>query len=194
MRVIAGRWKGRRLKSPRDIQVRPTTDRVKEALFNILGQDIRGCLFLDLCCGAGGLGVEALSRGAASVVFVDSSRPALDLVRENLALCGAEADLARLVRADASDWLQRWNPGLDQDPWVLAADPPYRSETAGAIMKELKRLARDPGFRAGVVEYGSRTPGVVEEGSDGLVWKMRKYGESHLAVARPTPEAPQQGE
>lgn len=194
MRVIAGRWKGRRLKSPRDPQVRPTTDRVKEAIFNILGLDIRGCLFLDLCCGAGGLGVEALSRGAASVVFVDRSRSVLDLVRENLEVCGAEAGQARLVRADAADWLQRWNPDLDQSPWVLAADPPYRSETAGVIMKELERLGQDPGFRAGVVEYGSRTPGMADETPSGLVWKMRKYGETHLAVARPSSEAPQQGE
>jgi len=80
MRVIAGMWKGRRLKSPSGDEVRPTTDRVKEALFNILGPDVRDCLFLDLCCGAGGLGIEALSRGAAGAVFIDLSRKSLALV------------------------------------------------------------------------------------------------------------------
>ena len=89
MRVISGSWKGRRLQAPAGDSVRPTTDRVKEAMFSILGSDIRDCQFLDLCCGTGGLGIEALSRGASSVIFVDSSRPTLAMVRENLDLCGA---------------------------------------------------------------------------------------------------------
>ena len=194
MRVIAGRWKGRRLKSPADTEVRPTTDRVKEALFNILGPDVRDCLFLDLCCGAGGLGVEALSRGAAAVVFIDRSRRSLALVGENLDVCGADRNLARLVCADAAAWLSRWNPGADPRPWVLVADPPYRSQAAGAIMKELERLAEDPGFRAGIIEHGSRTPGLPADSSGRLAWLTRRYGESFLAVARTTQPGPREGE
>jgi len=170
MRVIAGRWKGRRLKSPVGDEVRPTTDRVKEALFNILGPDIRGCLFLDLCCGAGGLGIEALSRDAAQVVFVDRSRNSLALVRGNLETCGAERGNTRLVCADATDWLPRWQPPSSAGAWILVADPPYRSPVAGAIMRELERLGTDPGFRLGIVEHGTRSPDLVTGSSGPVDW------------------------
>ena len=185
MRVIAGSWKGRRLKSPTGDAVRPTTDRVKEALFNILGQNVRECLFLDLCCGAGGLGIEALSRGAASVVFVDISRRSLAVVRDNLELCGAEASRFQLVSDEAAAWLARWNPPAIPTPWILVADPPYHGPVAGAIMEGLKRWVSDPGFRAGIIEYGSRTPDLPPADSRGLNWTTRRYGESHLAVVRP---------
>ncbi len=95
MRVIAGSWKGRRLKSPASDAVRPTTDRVKEALFNILGPDVTGCLFVDLCCGAGGLGIEALSRGAAGAIFVDQAPRSLNSARANLEICGADFERIR---------------------------------------------------------------------------------------------------
>ena len=194
MRVIAGRWKGRRLKSPADTEVRPTTDRVKEALFNILGSDVEGCLFLDLCCGAGGLGIEALSRGAAAAVFVDQSGKSLALVRENLDICGADLDPTHLVRADAVAWLSRWKPATDPKSWVLVADPPYRSRAAGAIMKELGRLAEDAGFRAGIIEHGSGTPGLPAGPPGRLAWSPRRYGESWLAVARATRTGSRKGE
>ena len=194
MRVIAGRWKGRRLKSAAGNEVRPTTDRVKEALFNILGSDVRDCLFLDLCCGAGGLGIEALSRGAAAAVFVDQSRISLDLVRENLNACGADLDLTHLVCADAVAWFSRWKPASDQRPWVLVADPPYRSRAAGTIMKQLERLTEDADFRAGIIEHGSRTPGLSTGPPGRLDWSTRRYGESYLAVARATRTGPREGE
>ena len=194
MRVIAGKWKGRRLKSPSGDEVRPTTDRVKEALFNILGPEVRDCLFLDLCCGAGGLGIEALSRGAAGAIFIDLSRKSLALVRENLDSCGAERDVARLVCTDAVAWLNRWTPDGDSGRWILVADPPYRSGAAGAIMKELERLADDPGFLGGIVEHGSRTPDLPAPAEDRLPWQTRRYGESYLAVARVMTAGPQEGE
>jgi 16S rRNA (guanine966-N2)-methyltransferase len=184
MRVIAGQWKGRRLKSPSGDEVRPTTDRVKEALFNILGPEVRDCLFLDLCCGAGGLGIEALSRGADEVVFIDQSRRSLALVRENLETCGADRDVTRLVCSDAVDWLTGWKPAVESVPWVLVADPPYRSGAAGAIMKVLERLAEAPGFLAGIIEHGSRTPDLPVQTEARLSWETRRYGESYLAVAR----------
>lgn len=193
MRVIAGQWKGRRLKSPVGDEVRPTTDRVKEALFNILGPEVRDCLFIDLCCGAGGLGLEALSRGAAKAIFVDQSRKSLDLVKENLSLCGADAHSSRLVCSDAVAWFSSWKPEPDSPKWILFADPPYRSEAAGAIMKELERLAADHGFIAGVVEHGSRTPDLPAEAKAGLSWDTRRYGESYLAVARPASPGPAEG-
>ena len=193
MRVIAGLWKGRRLKSPVGDEVRPTTDRVKEALFNILGPSVQGSLFLDLCCGVGGLGVEALSRGAAQVVFVDCSSKSLALVRENLAVCGADMGMVQLVRHEATDWLAGWQPPSRSNAWMLVADPPYQSPVAGAIMKELERLAVEPGFLLGIVEHGTRTPELVSDTGGPVDWTTRRYGESFLAVARFREISPDQG-
>lgn len=194
MRVIAGHWKGRRLKSPAGDGVRPTTDRVKEALFNILGPDVRDSLFLDLCCGAGGLGIEALSRGAARVVFVDLSGKSLTLVRENLTTCGADMGKIQVVRGEAIEWLAGWKPPTPSGDWILVADPPYQSPVAGAIMKEVERLAADPGFVLGIVEHGKRTPDLVPGSGGPVDWSTRRYGESYLAVARLRNSGPDQGE
>ena len=193
MRVIAGNWKGRRLKSPKGDAVRPTTDRVKEALFNILGGEVGGCCFLDLCCGAGGLGIEALSRGADSVVFVDTSRSSLSAAKENLELCGADSRQYRLVSAEAAAWFAGWNPPEKPTTWIVVADPPYHGTVAGAIMEELAGWVFDPGFRAGIIEYGSKTPGLPEPVPGGMNWTTHRYGESHLAVVRP-PGGPSEGE
>src|SRR4029079_15081909 len=88
MRVIAGTLKGRRLKSLDGPNVRPTSDRLRETLFNVLAPRITGARFADLCAGTGAVGIEAVSRGAAEVVFVESSRRAPDLIAENLRHCG----------------------------------------------------------------------------------------------------------
>ncbi len=105
MRIVGGRWRGHRLKTPGDERVRPTTDRVRESLFNILMHRdppvLPGAVVLDLFAGTGALGLEALSRGAARAVFVDSDARSLALVRENVAALKAEA-LCRMVRADAT--------------------------------------------------------------------------------------------
>src|SRR5207302_9434158 len=85
MRIIAGRYRGRKLKSPPSPQTRPTSDRLRETLFNILAPRIDGARFLDLCAGSGAVGIEALSRGAAHVTFVDRSRKMCALIEANLA-------------------------------------------------------------------------------------------------------------
>jgi len=170
------------LRAPRGDAVRPTTDRVKEALFNILGPAVDDCLLLDLCCGAGGLGIEALSRGAREVVFVDRDPASLDAVRDNLGACGADPTSWRVVRSDAAAWLGGWEPPSGDAPWILLADPPYRSDLAGAIMEQTARWSDQPGFRAAVVECGSQTPGLPSE-----AWERRRYGESILFILRPGP-------
>ena len=132
MRVVAGEYRGRRLQAPRGTSVRPTSDRVREALFSILG-DIEGLRVLDLFAGSGALAIEALSRGAASATLVENDRAALDAIRANLApLEGANADV---VRADALAWL-----GGRRGPFDLVfADPPYSSagKLAGALSQKL---------------------------------------------------------
>src|SRR5512140_2133312 len=100
MRITGGTGRGRRLKVPRGSRVRPTSDKVKQALFNIIAARIPGASFLDLFAGAGGIGIEALSRDAGRVVFVDDSRESLDVVRTNIELAGFK-DRAELVAAKA---------------------------------------------------------------------------------------------
>jgi 16S rRNA (guanine966-N2)-methyltransferase len=122
MRVVAGSARGRRLQTPPGLDVRPTTDRVREATFNALGSLglVDGARVLDLFAGSGALGIEALSRGAEHVTFVDTSPRALEAVRANLAGCGLE-DRATVVRADALAF-----PAASDGTCDLALlDPPY---------------------------------------------------------------------
>ena len=104
MRVITGIAGGRKLKSPEGESVRPTTDHVKQAMFNILQFDLEGRRILDLFGGTGQLGIEALSRGAREVVFTDSSRTSVQLIRENLKRCGLEG---KVLQTDALSYLAR---------------------------------------------------------------------------------------
>ena len=105
MRVITGAARGRRLREPVGSDIRPTTDQVKEALFNIIQFDIEGRRVLDLFAGTGQLGIEALSRGAAECVFVDADRTAQALIRENLAISKLQG--GRIVAGDSLDYLRR---------------------------------------------------------------------------------------
>jgi len=192
MRVIAGKWRGRRLRAPRGDEVRPTTDRVKEALFSILGGDVAGTLCLDLCCGSGSLGIEALSRGADSAVFVDRSGASLQLARRNLEDCGADPAVWSLIRANAGEWFERWRPPESKTPWILLADPPYRSGLVETIMARIRVLAGSPGFRAAILEHGTGTDlggGDADRSAgdgcgDDLRLDTRRYGESCLTVIR----------
>ena len=122
VRVVAGRYKGRRLSTPRGPETRPTLDRVREALFSTLGR-LQDARVLDLYAGSGALGIEALSRGAAEATFVDSDPTAVRVIRENLELIGAED--ARVFRADAQSFLR--GAARHGDRWDLVlCDPPYR--------------------------------------------------------------------
>ena len=117
MRVISGTIRGKRLKEPSDYSIRPTTDKVKESIFNIIQFDVEGRNVLDLFAGTGQLGIECLSRGAASVTFVDQSKEAISIVKQNLKTCGLEA---RVVQDDSIAFLSR---GAKYD--IIILDPPY---------------------------------------------------------------------
>ncbi len=121
MRVITGSARGRKLKEPAGRAIRPTTDKVKEAMFNIVQFDIEGRRVLDLFAGTGQLGIEALSRGAASAVFLDESGEAVKLVRENLRASGLEKQ-AQVVQGDSLRYLAQ---GEKFD--LIFLDPPYDS-------------------------------------------------------------------
>jgi 16S rRNA (guanine966-N2)-methyltransferase len=125
MRVIAGRFRGRKLKSPPSQETRPTADRLRETLFNVISSRLEGARFLDLCAGSGAVGIEALSRNAALVTFVDRSRRMGQLIKSNLDLCRVEADEFELIIMEAADFLRR-GPKNKVDPWtVIFFDPPY---------------------------------------------------------------------
>ena len=105
MRVITGSARGRRLESPPGDNVRPTTDVVKEAVFSIVQFSVEGGRFLDAFSGSGQMGIEALSRGAAGAVFIDSSRRSMNIIKRNIALCGLE-DRARTITGDSISFLE----------------------------------------------------------------------------------------
>lgn len=121
MRIIAGEFRGRTLKPPADRRVRPTADRVREAWFSILNDRVRNARVVDLFAGSGALGLEAVSRGAAHVTFVEIGKPALDALRKNVSTLDVE-DRVTVHRAD----VLRWVAGLRGPKFNLAfADPPY---------------------------------------------------------------------
>src|SRR5436309_12798534 len=107
MRVIAGYYRGRNLRSPPSMQVRPTSDRLRETLFNVLAPRIEGARFLDLCAGSGAVGIEALSRGATHATFVDRSRKMCGLIEANLDLCGIPEEETEVVLSEAAEFLRR---------------------------------------------------------------------------------------
>ena len=122
MRVIAGQFKGRRLKTPKWDGVRPTSDKLRETLFNVLQTRIESARVLDMFAGTGAVALEALSRGAASATCVDNDRRAAGLIAENAALCG-ESERCVIIRDVASRALQQLLPGGPFD--IVVLDPPY---------------------------------------------------------------------
>ena len=120
MRVISGKARGVNLKTPDGLQTRPTADRVKEAVFSILQFDLPGTKVLDLFGGTGQLGIEAISRGANSAVFVDASDKACILIKENLRRCKMENE-GRVIRCDYLEFLERNRESFD----IVLLDPPY---------------------------------------------------------------------
>ena len=135
MRVIAGKAKGIQLNTPEGMLTRPTTDRVKEALFSIIQFELPGARVLDLFGGTGQLGIEALSRGASNAVFVDSRREACQLIRSNLKKTHLEAQ-ATVVQSDYMEYLNR-STGLFQ---IVLLDPPYAEVFLENAIKKITEI------------------------------------------------------
>lgn len=123
MRVITGLARGRRLKTLPGNDVRPTSDRVKEGLFSSLQFDIEGRRFLDLFAGSGQMGIEALSRGCESCVFVDASKESIKIIKENVSACGFD-DKSRIVHGDSLSFLMTQSGSFD----IAFLDPPYKAD------------------------------------------------------------------
>jgi len=136
MRIIAGKYRGRVLRSPPDLKTRPTSDRLRETLFNIVAPRIDGeTRFLDLCAGTGAIGIEAVSRGAAFVTFVDKSRKCCGLVEANLDLLDVPEDKTEVVLNDATEFLRRARK--QESGWdLIYFDPPY-SDDYKTVFREI---------------------------------------------------------
>jgi 16S rRNA (guanine966-N2)-methyltransferase len=128
MRIIAGKHRGRKLKSPPSLQTRPTSDRLRETLFNILAPRIADARFLDLCAGTGAVGIEALSRGAAHVTFVDQSRRMRELIEANLEALQIDQDEVEIVTAAGAEFLRRRAKNAAYRFDIIFFDPPYSSD------------------------------------------------------------------
>jgi len=166
LRIIAGRFGGRRLSAPADPRVRPTADRVREAWMSILSDALPGARVLDLFAGSGALGLEALSRGAASVDFVDIGPRSIATLKENIESLGV-AEMARVHRADAQRFAARLAP-LSYD--VAFADPPYTIETAATELVQTFRTT--PFARILAVEHAASTDLAGDQ--------SRRYGDTAI--------------
>ncbi len=176
MRIIAGNNKGRKLNTPRDNQVRPTTDKVKEALFSIIQNHVYGAVVCDLFAGTGTLGLEALSRGATRCYFGDHAGESVKLVKDNVALCKEERN-AIIVHGDFLRTLDR----IDEKVDIFLLDPPYDKdllEKAIIAIDEKGLLAKD-----GIVVAEHTKDVVLPETLGGLEKKKEKrYGTVVLSI------------
>lgn len=192
MRVITGIYKGRRLKGPVNDELRPTSDRVKEAIFNVLAGRIEGARVLDMFAGTGNLGIESLSRGASHVHFIDQSTGSLRLLRYNLDLIGAGAERFRILAGDAFRAVERLGR-TDTRFDVVFVDPPYRKGLAGQALEALASAQVLAGGCVIVAECDSKEPQPVNESLS--LFRISEYGDTSIYYFRPKPlEPPPAGE
>ena len=179
MRVIGGSAKGRALKGPRGAGTRPTSDRVREALFDMLAPRIEGARVLDLYSGTGALAIEALSRGAASADLVEADKAAQTVISYNL-------EQTRLA-GQAHLWRMRVEKALAVLPGqydVILADPPYADQHIPAVLSQLGSLIAERGLVA--IEHASRAP--LPDDAPGLtLWKRRRHGDATLSLYEAAP-------
>lgn len=179
MRIISGLYRGRILKSPSDTKTRPTSDRLRETIFNVLapriGEDSR---FLDLCAGTGAIGIEALSRGAAFVTFVDKSRRSCALIEENLDLLDVPEDRTEIVCLPAETFTAR---EFDQGWDIVYFDPPYENNYAKVLL-DLGAAGNNVLSEDGVLiaEHHSKR-NLPDAAGELRRWRILKQGETSLS-------------
>ena len=175
MRVITGSARGRKLQTLEGESVRPTTDMVKEAMFSIVHFDVEGARVLDMFCGCGQLGIEALSRGAQSAVFVDISKQSMAVTEKNFEATGFR-NLSKTVIANSLEYLDRTSEIFD----IAFLDPPYRA----GIMEDAIERVRLHMAEGGIIVCETSAEEVLPENIDGFTSKRYKYGKIALTVYR----------
>ena len=167
MRIISGKHKGRKLNTFDGYDIRPTSDMARESLFNILGDKIYDCRFLDLFAGSGAVGIESISRGASEVVFVDKSIESLNLVKKNLTLIKEDA---KVCKANSLAFLKEQTRPFD----IIFCDPPYDFEDMKSVFEivyENKLLQND-----GIIIYEHDKKRKPQEFKGFTIQKSKKYG------------------
>ena len=182
MRVTGGEFGGRNLKVPKSDAIRPTQDRVREALFNILAPEMAGADFLDLFAGSGAVGLEAISRGAKSATFVEANRRHAEVLRENLDGCRVQSAVAEVVTADCYRWISSYaGPGFT----IGFADPPYALGEEKGYAAVLATLAARGVIRENGLFVAEMT--AVQKAEETPGWDLlrdRTYGKTRLCVWR----------
>jgi 16S rRNA (guanine966-N2)-methyltransferase len=175
MRIIAGSAKGRRLKAPPGKQTRPTSDRVREAVFSILGPPPAGALVLDLFAGSGALGLEAVSRGAQKAIFVDQDSAALQTLRHNIEGLSL-VECCQVVKGDAMRTLKRLAREQQRFHWIFI-DPPYATSLAQQSLHEIGEASMLAGEAQVIVEHDKRSE---PDDAFGTLLKTdsRRYGDT----------------
>ncbi|MBV8488529.1 MAG: 16S rRNA (guanine(966)-N(2))-methyltransferase RsmD [Planctomycetaceae bacterium] len=182
MRIIAGQRRGHKIDGPRaSALMRPTSDLVRESLFNIVGPMMEGRLAIDLFAGTGAVGLEALSRGAARAIFVEKNRESVALIRRNIATLRYQ-DRTQVKLADAYRWVRSFQPD-DESSLAVFLDPPYReyelhrsriNELIGSLVEKL------PAGAVIALEAGRDLDGSILP--DLEAWDIRRYGDTQLAI------------
>lgn len=180
MRLTGGTHGGRRLQTLDGAGMRPTQDQVRAALCSALAGHFAGARVLDLFAGSGALGLEAWSRGAARVVWVEKDRAALRMLKANVAALGVPGDAGQVVGADVFRWLARGAGGEAMD--LVLADPPYAEATAGGWMSKLAELLAAGGWvkPGGVWVYEMEERGAVEALPGWRLARDKRYGGTRL--------------
>lgn len=180
MRVISGKCRGTHLQAPEGMETRPTTDRIKETLFNMIAFDIPGCYFLDLFSGSGAIAIESLSRGAKQAVLVDQSEKALACIRENLekTRLKADAEVMNVNVLDAVRTLGRRKVTFD----IIFMDPPYALEGVDQILEAIveNELLNDEGYI--ILERSSKS--TVNLPHNLVLWKEKQYKVTTLSFIK----------
>ena len=170
MRVISGKARGCKLKSPEGLKTRPTTDRIKETLFNMIGFDIPNCYFLDLYSGSGAIGIEALSRGAKEVTFVDNDVEAYNCIKHNLGRTRLEKN-SNLYNCEIEKFMSNFSDEYKYD--IIFMDPPYYEDYVKNTLNQIEKydILSDNGYI--VIEKATELPEINVEGF--VKWKEKSF-------------------
>ena len=180
MRITGGSFKNRRLAPLGGLKIRPTSDKVREAIFSIIGQDMGSCNALDLFAGTGCLGLEALSRNATKVLFIDSSPQAIQLIKKNLERCGCQ-NRAMVVRRDLSRPASMENLPMIGPFNLVFMDPPYRKGYIPSILRTLSvKMSLSP--LAKVVAESSNLDRLPDRAENLKKRFSRLYGETRITI------------
>jgi len=182
LRIIGGMARGRLLKVPKGSRIRPTSDKVRESIFNIIGPEvIVGARFLDLFAGCGAVGIEALSRGARFVTFVESNRRHAQVIKENVELCGFKKSI-EIFCTDVIAYLDKI--GIEKPSYdIVFADPPYDYPKWKILLSKILLNVNISNYGFFILEHSSRVS-MPEEIQGVVLYGVYPYGDTNLTVYR----------